>query len=40
VPYGRSNDEFRLHGFVACGDASIVPAVMDAVRLSRQGPTA
>jgi 3'(2'), 5'-bisphosphate nucleotidase len=38
VPYGRSKDEFRLHGFVACGDASIVPAIMDAVRRSRLGP--
>jgi 3'(2'), 5'-bisphosphate nucleotidase len=39
VPYGRSKDEFRLHGFLACGDASIVPAVLDAVRLCRQAPT-
>jgi 3'(2'), 5'-bisphosphate nucleotidase len=38
VPYGRSNDKFRLHGFLACGDATIVPAMMDAVRLSRRGP--
>jgi 3'(2'), 5'-bisphosphate nucleotidase len=38
VPFGRSKDEFRLHGFIACGDATIVPAIMDAVRLSRQGP--
>jgi 3'(2'), 5'-bisphosphate nucleotidase len=37
VPYGRSKDEFRLNGFVACGDATMVPAIMDAVRLSRQG---
>jgi 3'(2'), 5'-bisphosphate nucleotidase len=36
VPYGLSNDEFRLHGFIACGDPTIVPAMMDAVRLSRQ----
>jgi 3'(2'), 5'-bisphosphate nucleotidase len=38
VPYGRSHDEFRLHGFVACGDAAIVPSVVDAVRLSRHRP--
>ncbi|HXW30480.1 MAG TPA: 3'(2'),5'-bisphosphate nucleotidase CysQ, partial [Xanthobacteraceae bacterium] len=37
VPYGRANDEFRLHGFIACGDATIMPEIMDAVRLSRQG---
>jgi 3'(2'), 5'-bisphosphate nucleotidase len=36
VPYGRSNDEFRLQGFIACADPAIVPAMMDAVRLSRQ----
>jgi 3'(2'), 5'-bisphosphate nucleotidase len=40
VPYGRAKDEFRLHGFIACGDATIVPEMMDAVRLSRQGPPA
>jgi 3'(2'), 5'-bisphosphate nucleotidase len=38
VPYGRSNDEFRLQGFIACGDAAIVPAIVDAVRLSREAP--
>jgi 3'(2'), 5'-bisphosphate nucleotidase len=36
VAYGRSNDEFRLDGFIACGDATIVPAMIEAVRLSRQ----
>jgi 3'(2'), 5'-bisphosphate nucleotidase len=38
VPYGGSNDGFRLRGFVACGDATTVPAILDAVRLSQQGP--
>jgi 3'(2'), 5'-bisphosphate nucleotidase len=36
MSYGRSKDQFRLHGFVACGDPTIVPAMMDAVRLSRE----
>jgi 3'(2'), 5'-bisphosphate nucleotidase len=38
VAYGRSNNEFRLDGFIACGDATTVPAMIEAVRLSRQRP--
>jgi 3'(2'), 5'-bisphosphate nucleotidase len=38
VPYGSSKDEFRLQGFVACGDATTMPAILDAVRLSQHGP--
>jgi 3'(2'), 5'-bisphosphate nucleotidase len=38
VPYGCSNDGFRLQGFVACGDATTMPAILEAVRLSQQDP--
>jgi 3'(2'), 5'-bisphosphate nucleotidase len=40
VPYGRSSCGFRLEGFVACGDPTTVPAVIEAVRLSRDCPPA
>ena len=38
VGYGCSNDGFGLRGFIACGDATTMPAILDAVRLSQHGP--
>jgi 3'(2'), 5'-bisphosphate nucleotidase len=38
LPYGRLSDGFRLQGFVACGDVTAMPAILEAVRLSRPCP--
>lgn len=40
IPYGQSTRGFRLDGFVACGDPAMLPAIMEAVRLSGDGPPA